>query len=97
MLEKPIDIPDMLCYHTSSSRDTGFLRGGKDLKIFERVRKYLDDNGIKHGVIARKAGIPANTFSAIMCGKRTMYAEDYEAICVALNVPATMFINNQSA
>jgi transcriptional regulator with XRE-family HTH domain len=73
------------------------LRGGKDLKIFERVRKYLDDNGIKHGVIARKAGIPANTFSAIMCGKRTMYAQDYEAICNALNVPADTFFNNRTA
>lgn len=67
------------------------------MKIFERVRKYLDDNGIKHGVVASKAGISPTTFSAIMCGKRTMYAQDLEAICNVLNVPADMFFNDRTA
>lgn len=62
------------------------------MKIHERVRNYLDQNGIKHSVIARKAGISNSTFSAIMCGKRIMYAKDLESICIALGVSAETFI-----
>lgn len=62
------------------------------MKIHERVRSYIDSHGIKHSIIASKAGIPPKTFSAIMCGRRTMYADDFESICKALGVCATEFI-----
>lgn len=67
--------------------------------IYERVRAYIDDNGFKQNSVASKAGIPTNTFNAILNGKRTMYADDLEAICRALSVSANKFIeipsNNQ--
>ena len=62
------------------------------MKVYERVRQYIDDRGIKQVVIAEKAGIPKNTFNAIMNGKRTMYADDLRAICLALNVSPELFI-----
>ena len=62
------------------------------MKVYEKVRDYLDTRGIKHSVVARNAGISAKTFSAMMCGNRTMYADDLEAICHALGVCATEFI-----
>lgn len=47
--------------------------------IYEKVRNYIDENGIKQVAVAKKAGISNVTFNAIMNGKRTMYAEDLRA------------------
>lgn len=67
------------------------------MHVYEKVRAYIEQQGYKQVVIANKAGIPQTTFNAIMNGKRTMYADDLRAICVALNVSPELFIeiNNQ--
>lgn len=65
--------------------------------IYEKVRAYITDNGLKQVAIAQKAGIPMQTFNAILNGKRTMYAEDLKAICTALNVSSETFIEAKSA
>lgn len=62
------------------------------MKVYEKVRTYLDANGIKQKAVAQKAGISNTTFNAIMNGKRTMYAEDLKAICLALNVSPELFV-----
>lgn len=61
--------------------------------VYEKVRSYIDENGIKQVVVAKKAGIPNVTFNAIMNGKRTLYADDLRAICIALNVSPEIFID----
>lgn len=61
--------------------------------VYEKVRAYIDEHGLKQIVIAKKAGIPKTTFNAIMNGKRTLYADDLRAICLALNVSPEMFID----
>jgi len=63
------------------------------VKVYEKVRTYIDDNGYKQVTIAEKAGIPKTTFNAILNGKRTMYADDLKAICIALNVSPEVFID----
>ncbi|MBE6741043.1 MAG: helix-turn-helix transcriptional regulator [Ruminococcaceae bacterium] len=60
--------------------------------VYEKVREYIDKNGYKQKVIADKAGISPVTFNAIMNGKRTLYAEDLKAICIALDVSPELFI-----
>ena len=60
--------------------------------IYEKVRRYIDDQGIKQVAVAEKAGISKTTFNAIMNGKRTMYADDLRSICIALNVSPELFI-----
>ncbi len=60
--------------------------------VYEKVRTYIDENGIKQVAVAQKAGIPKVTFNAIMNGKRTLYADDLRAICLALNVSPELFI-----
>ena len=62
------------------------------MKVYEKVRAYIDDNGLKQVVIAQKSGIPNTTFNAILNGKRTLYADDLRAICLALNVSPETFI-----
>ena len=65
------------------------------MRVYEKVRAYIKENGYKQIAIAQKAGIPTTTFNAIMNGKRTMYADDLRAICIALNVSPEMFIEFQ--
>jgi len=61
------------------------------MKIHERVRAYIDSMGLKYGFVAKKSGIEPKKFSAILCGRRKLYADDVENICKALNVPAETF------
>lgn len=62
------------------------------MRVYEKVRTYIDDNGYKQVAIADKAGIPKATFNAILNGKRTLYADDLRAICLALNLSPEVFI-----
>lgn len=68
------------------------------MQVYEKVRNYLKENGYKKTAIAQKTGINRTTFSAIMNGKRTLYADDLRAICIALNVSPELFIDmNENA
>lgn len=67
------------------------------MPVYQKVRNYIDNQGLKQIAVARKADIPFTTFNSIMNGKRTMYAEDLRAICLALNVSPEMFIEYLSA
>lgn len=60
--------------------------------VYEKVRLYIDNHHLKQVSVAHKAGIPPATLNAMLNGKRTMYADDLQAICLALNVGAETFI-----
>lgn len=60
--------------------------------LCERIRKYIEESGLKFTIIAERVDIPMNTFSAMMNGKRKITAEEYFAICRALNVPLEKFV-----
>lgn len=64
--------------------------------VYEKVRSYIDENGLKQVAVAEKAGIPKTTFNAILNGKRILYADDLRAICLALNVSPELFIEVKS-
>lgn len=64
-----------------------------ELHVYQKVRLYLEENGIKQISVAQKAGISISTFNAILNGKRTLYADDLRAICYALNVSPEKFID----
>lgn len=64
--------------------------------VCERVKKYLDEHGIKHSAVAKKCDMSTSTFSAMINGKWRMYAEDLRAICYALNVSPEVFIDYQA-
>ena len=65
---------------------------GDNLRVYQKVREYIEEKGIKQVVVAQKAGISKTTFNAIMNGKRTLYADDLRAICIALDVSPEVFI-----
>lgn len=43
------------------------------MRVYEKVRAYIDEMCYKQVTIAEKAGIPKATFNAILNGKRTLY------------------------
>lgn len=56
-----------------------------------KIKSYISACGVKLSTIADKANIPLNTFSAMMNDKRKITAEEYFAICTALNVSLDKF------
>ena len=66
------------------------------MRVYEKVRAYIDEQGLKQKTVAERAGIPNVTFNAIMNGKRTLYADDLKAICIALQVSPELFIEFES-
>lgn len=54
--------------------------------VHEKLFDYLNRNGITPASAAEKAGYSTTAFEDILSGKRTMYSEDLEQICWALDV-----------
>ena len=67
------------------------------MHVYEKVQAYIVDSGMKLTAVSQKTGIPIATLNALLCGERTMYADDLKAICNALKVSPETFIALQSA
>lgn len=65
------------------------------MKIYQKISKYIVDNGIKQKFIAEKTGIPENVLSMMLNGKRRIEADEFIEIILALNVDANFFINSK--
>lgn len=66
------------------------------MKVYQKVAKYITENGIKQKYISMKTGISENVLSMILNGKRKMDADEFVEIILALNVDANCFINSKS-
>lgn len=64
--------------------------------VYEKVREYIDDSGYEHITLANKVGMPPDTFNEILNGTKTLYADDFRAICLVLNVSPEMFIETKN-
>lgn len=58
----------------------------------EKIKNYIQEEGLKLSKIAERVGIPLSTFSAMLNGKRRITADEFIAICKALNVPLEQFV-----
>lgn len=56
-----------------------------------KVKKYLDERGIKYSFLSEKIGMPMNLLSPLLNGKRKMSVEEYFTICEALGVSVDTF------
>lgn len=63
--------------------------------VYEKVRQYIDEHGIRQSFVAKKCNISTTTFNAMMNGKRKMYADDLRDICYALQVSPETFVEYQ--
>ncbi len=64
------------------------------MRIYERIKLYIQDEGLKQKVVAKKAGYSEKQFSAMMRGNRKIDADDYEKICIALGKEPNDFMGN---
>lgn len=65
------------------------------MRVYENVRRYIEERGEPQAAVAERAGIPAAAFAQMLTGARTMYADDLKAICLALNVSPELFVTMQ--
>lgn len=67
------------------------------MRVYEKVRAYLDENDLKQTYVAERAGISTVTFTAILNGTRTLYVDELRAICLALDVSPELFVEVKSS
>lgn len=66
------------------------------MRIHERIREYIDSNGLKMNYVADKAGIDRKRFYRLVNGNSLMSVDVYEIICIeGLSVDPGYFFKNK--
>lgn len=60
-----------------------------------KIRKYLQENGIKQTFIAQQIGIPNTSLNSMLLEKQRISVEMYARICEVLGVPLTEFVGDE--
>lgn len=63
--------------------------------MHQRIRNYIQENGLKFNFVAEKAGIKPKRFYRLMNGESPIGIEEYEKICMGLGLEAGYFFNKQ--
>ena len=67
------------------------------MKVCDRLKLYITQNGLKQKVIAEKSGLTENQMSQILKGKRGISADEFEIICNAMNAnPNDIYLISQN-
>ncbi len=61
-------------------------------KTYERINDFLQDQGIKQRALAEKIGVSDTVMSTMLSGIRKITADEYLAICVALDKDPNFFM-----
>jgi transcriptional regulator with XRE-family HTH domain len=64
------------------------------ITIRERVREYIVGKDLSQKIIAENMNTSEARLSLMLTGKRRMTVDDYLAICKAISVPPTRFLND---
>lgn len=59
--------------------------------VASKLREFIVKSGLKFNFVAEKSGISPTVFSAIMTGTRKLSADEFFAICDALEVAPDLF------
>ena len=62
--------------------------------VGERIKEYLQNNGITQAFVARETGLKPCTLSDIFNRGRRVDVTEYYKICKALNVPLDKFLED---
>lgn len=62
------------------------------MTIEAKIKKYLQENGIKQNWLSEKTGIHDNKISLTLNGHRRLTFAEYELICGALDIPVDTFL-----
>ena len=69
------------------------MEGGGVMDAAMKIRKYIDENGLKQSYVAEKAGINNAVLNAILNGKTKLTVERLEIISKALGKQPEFFLN----
>ena len=61
------------------------------MKMYERIRSYIESNGLKLNFVAEKAGINPKRFYRLVNGSAPLTVDEYEIICSGLSVQPEYF------
>ena len=64
------------------------------MSVQQNVAEYLHDKGIKKTFLSKKTGINQSRLSRILNGGLELKADELKAICHALDVSPSVFIDN---
>lgn len=65
------------------------------MRIAEKIRTYIESNGMVLKFVAEKSGIPQQKFYRLINGKTEMTLEQYEMICKGLSVDPGYFFKEK--
>lgn len=65
------------------------------MKINNRIRQYIENNGLKFGFVAERSSIDDSKFSRMMTNQQAIKTDEYEKICKVLSVPTSYFFDDQ--
>lgn len=60
--------------------------------VGQKIKNYLEDNGISQTFVSKKTGIPISKLNLSLNGNRRLDFGEYELICGALSVGADKFL-----
>lgn len=63
------------------------------MKIYFKIRKYIEEQGLKFNSVAEKSNINPKRFYRLMNGDSTLGIDEYEKICNGLGVEPGYFFN----
>lgn len=66
------------------------------MKTYKKLKKYIEDHGIKQEYISDKTNISSSILSAILNGKRKFDVEEFILIVGALNTDPNTIIYYQN-
>ena len=81
---------DNLALHSISVHNKEVRLG---MKPYERIASYIRLSGLKQKAIAERAGYSERQLSAMLNGKRKLWADDYERLCSALGKTPNDFMD----
>ena len=73
----------MLMYNLLRTSELLNLKGGETL-LLESICKAVEKSGMKQKAIAERMGISEQVLSAILTGKRKIYADEFFDLCKAI-------------
>ena len=74
-------------YYTKKGQETCTFEEVRQLStIADNIRQIISERCLKQSSVARKAGYTVVQFSAILCGRKTIKADDIIRIAKALEV-----------
>lgn len=65
------------------------------MKMHQRIRNYIEKNGLKFNFVAEKSGINPKRFYRLMNGDSPIGLEEYEQICIGLDVEPGYFFQQK--